>query len=144
MRIVVQRVIKASVNTDSELYSSIGSGLLLLVCFEAGDCEMTISNAVRKISNLRIFEDSTGKMNLNITDISGEILAVSQFTLSADLTKGNRPSFDSSISKEDAKALYIRFIDEMNHNVQCQPGVFGEYMEVNLINDGPVTFYLEF
>ncbi|MFO8061440.1 MAG: D-aminoacyl-tRNA deacylase [bacterium] len=144
MRIVVQRVSEASVSIDDGIYSSIGRGLLLFVCFESGDSDKTISNAVRKISQLRIFEDSTGKMNLNITGIGGEILAVSQFTLSADLAKGNRPSFDTSISKEEAESLYSRFIDAMSQNLKCQSGVFGKYMEVNLVNDGPVTFYMEF
>ncbi|GAB4442690.1 MAG: hypothetical protein OHK0040_13680 [bacterium] len=109
-----------------------------------GDTERDIEYLVRKIVNLRIFEDSNGKFNYSVKDIEGEILVVSQFTLYADCRKGNRPSFEKAERPETAKMLYDKFIDAIrNEGFQVKTGVFGAIMEINLINDGPVTILLD-
>jgi D-tyrosyl-tRNA(Tyr) deacylase len=145
MKIVVQRVQEASVSVDSEVIGSINVGLLLLVCFEQGDTDEGLSKAVDKISKLRIFDDSDGKMNLDIQSIKGEILSVSQFTLSWDGSGGHRPSFEKSMPPQEARLKYALFNRELrNKGITVKEGRFGAFMKVSLINDGPVTFLLEF
>lgn len=145
MKIVVQRVQEASVSVDQEVVGSIGNGLLLLVCFEMGDDENALHKAVDKISKLRIFDDPEGKMNLDIQSVKGEILSVSQFTLSWDGTGGHRPSFEKSMPPQEARLKYALFNRELrSRGFTVKEGQFGAFMKVSLINDGPVTFILQF
>lgn len=127
------------------IVGEIHNGYLLYVCFVKNDSEKQLEDAVRKILNLRIFEDSNGKMNQNITQIRGSILSISQFTLSWDGKKGNRPSFDQSMSPNLASQLYSKFNRSLGLNgLPVETGIFGADMKVHSINDGPVTFILEF
>ncbi len=145
MKIVVQRVQEAVVSVENETVGAIKNGLLLLVCFEQGDDESCITKSVEKISKLRIFDDGDGKMNLDIGAIKGEILSVSQFTLSWDGTGGHRPSFEKSMAPQEARLKYALFNRELRaKGLLVQEGKFGASMKVSLINDGPVTFILEF
>ncbi len=145
MKIVIQRVQEASVSVDAEVIGSIKIGLLLLVCFEQGDTDEALTKAVDKISKLRIFDDSDGKMNLDIGSIKGEILSVSQFTLSWDGSGGHRPSFEKSMPPQEARLKYALFNRELRQKgIPVKEGRFGAFMKVSLINDGPVTFLLEF
>ena len=144
MKVLIQRVKEASVTIENKLYSKIGNGILAFVGIEKGDTEEQISKAARKVSNLRIFSDENDKMNLSLIDIKGEMLIVSQFTLCGDCKKGTRPSFDRSAPPETANELYELFIKEVQTcGIPTQHGVFGASMQVNLINDGPVTFMIE-
>lgn len=145
MKIVVQRVLEASVTVDQEIVGEIKHGLLLLVCFEQGDNDETLNKAVDKISKLRIFDDPNGKMNLDLKAVNGEILSVSQFTLSWDGTGGHRPSFEKSMPPQEARLKYALFNRELrNRGFTVKEGTFGAYMKVSLLNDGPVTFVLNF
>lgn len=145
MKVVVQRVQEASVSVDNEILGAIKSGLLLLVCFEQGDKDEALAKAVEKISRLRIFDDEEGKMNLDIQSVQGEILSVSQFTLSWDGSGGHRPSFEKSMSPQEARLKYALFNRELrNHGLCVKEGKFGAFMKVSLVNDGPVTFLLQF
>lgn len=145
MKIVVQRVQEASVAVDNEIIGAIGNGLLLLVCFEQGDSEDALIKSIDKITKLRIFDDADGKMNLDIGAVKGEILSVSQFTLSWDGTGGHRPSFEKSMAPQEARLKYALFNRELrNRGFTVKEGKFGAFMKVSLINDGPVTFILEF
>lgn len=145
MKVVVQRVQEASVSVDSEIVGQIGSGLLLLVCFEQGDSEDSLLKAIDKISKLRIFDDTEGRMNLDIQAVKGEILSVSQFTLSWDGTGGHRPSFEKSMPPQEARLKYALFNRELrNRGFTVKEGTFGAFMKVSLVNDGPVTFVLQF
>lgn len=145
MKIVVQRVQEASVSVDGETLSSIKQGILLLVCFEIGDSEESLQRAVEKISKLRIFDDANGKMNLDIKSVAGEILSVSQFTLSWDGSGGHRPSFEKSMPPQEARLKYSLFNRELrNLGLEVKEGKFGAFMKVALLNDGPVTFLLQF
>lgn len=145
MKIVVQRVQEASVTVDQEIVGEIKNGLLLLVCFEQGDDESAINRSIDKISKLRIFDDADGKMNLDIQQVKGEILSVSQFTLSWDGTGGHRPSFEKSMSPQEARLKYALFNRELrNRGMTVKEGMFGAFMKVALVNDGPVTFILNF
>lgn len=141
MKAVIQRVSKASVTVDGELISSIGKGYLILLGVMDDDNEADADVLARKTSTLRIFEDEDGKMNLDIQNVDGEILAVSQFTLCADLKKGNRPSFGHSAHPDKANELYEYFCDKLIENgvKSVKKGVFGADMKVELLNDGPVT-----
>lgn len=143
MRVVLQRVSKAACWVGDEKVAEIGRGILLLVGIEKGDTMEAIEYIANKCANLRIFEDSAGKMNLNVIDIGGEALAISQFTLAADIRKGRRPSFDNAMPHDQAIQLYERFVDILNQYVPTKKGVFGAKMAIELINDGPVTFVLE-
>lgn len=143
MRVVLQRVSKAACWVGDEKVAEIGRGILLLVGIEKGDTMEAIEYIANKCANLRIFEDSAGKMNLNVIDIGGEALAISQFTLAANIRKGRRPSFDNAMSPDQAIQLYERFVDTLNQYVPTKKGVFGAKMAIELINDGPVTFVLE-
>ncbi|OUR99828.1 D-tyrosyl-tRNA(Tyr) deacylase [Halobacteriovorax marinus] len=144
MKIVVQRSLKSSVSVNEEIVSSIEKGLVLLVCMEKGDLDSVLTKACEKILNLRIFPDESDRMNLNILQYAGEILCISQFTLSWSGKKGNRPSFDNSMEPERANQLFEKFCDLLALKVGVQKGVFGQKMSVSIINDGPVTFHLEF
>jgi D-tyrosyl-tRNA(Tyr) deacylase len=144
MKIVVQRVKCAKVHIDNKLHSEIPYGLLLLVCLENGDTVETLKKAVDKILKLRIFEDENGKMNKDIIDIKGEVMSVSQFTLSWDGKKGNRPSFENAMSPKEAQLNYSIFNKYLAEKVSVKTGKFAASMEVESINDGPVTFHLDF
>ncbi len=143
MKVVVQRVKSSTVKVDSQITGSIDQGLLLLVSFTHNDTIDNIKYMVNKITNLRIFDDSNGVMNLSVKDINGSILSVSQFTLYADCSKGNRPSYVNSMKAEDANKMYNIFNQELSKEIKVETGIFQAEMEVNLINDGPVTIILE-
>ncbi|MGI6607702.1 MAG: D-aminoacyl-tRNA deacylase [Erysipelotrichaceae bacterium] len=144
MKIVIQRVKSASVTIAGKLYSSIDAGYLLLVGFSAADNEEVLPLMAKKILELRINEDYQGKMNLSIIDVGGEILSVSQFTLYADCKKGRRPSFTEACPPEKAGRLYDKFNDILRESgLKVKTGVFQAFMEVELINDGPVTVILD-
>ncbi len=145
MKIVVQRVQEASVSVENEIIGAIGNGLLLLVCFEQGDDDQTIQKAIEKITKLRIFDDGEGKMNLDVQSVNGQILSISQFTLSWDGSGGHRPSFEKSMQPQEARLKYALFNRELrNRGFDIKEGKFGAFMKVSLINDGPVTFNLQF
>lgn len=144
MKIVIQRSLNSSVKVDSKVISSIERGLVLLVCLESNDVDQTLDKAIQKILALRIFSDKEGRMNKSIIDVEGEILAISQFTLSWNGKKGNRPSFDGSMMPEEANRMFEKFCSELAKKVRVSKGAFGESMEVSIVNDGPVTFHLEF
>lgn len=144
MKTVIQRVKKASVTIDNKVYSSINTGILVLLGVEKTDTEKEVEFLVSKISNLRIFEDENKKMNLSLKDTNGEILVVSQFTLAGNCNKGKRPSFDNAAKPELAIKLYEKFIDLLKmEGIKTKTGQFKAMMDVSLINDGPVTFILE-
>lgn len=144
MKALLQRVKRASVTIDEKLYSSINHGLLIFVGVEKGDTSEQVNKLTDKISKLRIFEDENGKMNRSILDVGGEILVVSQFTLCGDCKKGTRPSFDKSAAPDIANMLYEEFVEKIRgYNIETGTGKFGAMMDVELINDGPVTFMLE-
>jgi len=143
MKTVIQRVKKASVSINNELYSEINQGILVLFGVEKGDTLEQAEFLADKIVNLRIFEDENEKMNLSLLDIKGEILVVSQFTLAADCKKGKRPSFDNAAKPDIAIPMYEKFVEFLkNYNIPVKTGQFGAVMEVGLINEGPVTFIL--
>ena len=145
MRVVIQRVSQASVKIDDKLHASIGLGFLILVGIEEADGKEDIEWLTNKILNLRIFNDENGKMNLSLNDSSGELLIISQFTLFASTKKGNRPSFTKSAIPSIAIPLYQQFVvalqNQLSTNVKT--GVFGANMQVELINDGPVTILID-
>lgn len=144
MKALIQRVKRASVTIENELYSKIGAGLLVFLGVEKTDSEENADKLADKISKLRIFEDENEKMNLSIKDINGELLIVSQFTLYADCSGGNRPSFVNAAKPDLANELYEYFVKKSKENIPVvQTGVFGAHMEVSLINNGPVTIELE-
>jgi len=143
MRAVIQRVKRATVKAGA-LEATIGPGMVVLVGLEAGDTEGTCAWAAAKLASLRIFEDEGGKMNLGLQDIGGEILAISQFTLAGSIAKGRRPSFDQAMNPEAARILFRRFLELLQAEYpHVKAGSFQEHMEVELVNDGPVTFVLE-
>lgn len=144
MKALIQRVKRASVTIENELYSKIDAGLLVFLGVEKTDSEENADKLVDKISKLRIFEDENEKMNNSIRDVSGEMLVVSQFTLCGDCKKGTRPSFDAAAKPEDAVRLYEYFVEKVKSlNIPCQTGKFRAMMDVELVNDGPVTFLVE-
>lgn len=143
MKALIQRVKSASVSINQELYSKIGKGILVFLGVEKDDTEVQADWLVNKISKLRIFEDENEKMNLSVEDINGEILIVSQFTLAGDCKKGTRPSFDNAKNPEDANKLYEYFTNKMKETgLSIKTGVFRAMMDIELINDGPVTFLI--
>lgn len=144
MKVVVQRVLSSSVEVDGKIISNINNGLLLLVGFTTTDTITNIDKMVKKIVNLRIFGDNNNKMNLSIKDIGGSILVVSQFTLYASTSNGNRPSFVFAMNYKDASSLYDIFNDKLRKEINdVKTGIFGSDMKVSLVNDGPVTIILE-
>ncbi len=144
MKILIQRVSKASITINNSIYSQIEKGVVVFVGITHTDTEKNIEKLVDKIMNLRIFEDENGKLNLSLKEIKGECLIVSQFTLYADCNKGRRPAFNNVAKPGDAVTLYNQFIKEMKkQDIKVETGIFGEYMEVALVNDGPVTIILE-
>lgn len=144
MRAVLQRVQKSSVAVDGETVSSISKGIMLLLGVEKNDTEDDLKYIADKTLALRIFEDENGKMNLSITDIGGELLIISQFTLYGDCRKGRRPSFDKAAAPEKANMLYEKFIEVCrNSGLKVQTGIFGADMKVDILNDGPVTIILD-
>lgn len=143
MKVVLQRVTSASVNVDKKLISKIDHGLLLLWGIEKGDTFEDIETLTKKILKLRIFADEDGKMNKSIIDVSGEILLVSQFTLNGDISKGNRPSFVNSEDPEIAEQMIEDVKTEFSNYLNVKEGSFGELMEVSLVNDGPLTMYIQ-
>lgn len=145
MRIVIQRVRQSSVSIGGTVKSSIGAGMMILVGIEGDDTVADIEWLVKKVINLRIFDDENGVMNKSILDVGGEILVISQFTLHASTKKGNRPSYIKAARPEVAIPLYRAFIDELNKHLPkaCGEGEFGADMQVELINDGPVTIIID-
>lgn len=144
MKIVLQRVKQASVTVQGQVKGRIGKGICLFIGIEKGDTEEDARYFAQKILGLRIFPDENDRMNLSLSDIEGEVLAVSQFTLAGSVRKGRRPSFDGAEKPERAKKLFDDFIDRVRkEGVRVETGVFGAVMDVHLINDGPVTFILE-
>ena len=144
MRVVIQRVSKASVAVDDDQIGQIGPGLLVFLCVMQGDTNEIAEKMVSKIINMRIFKDDQGRMNRALHDTKGEVLLISQFTLAADISKGNRPGFSAAASAELGNALYQYCIENFRTNcVDVTAGRFGANMEVGLINDGPVTISFE-
>ena len=145
MKALLQRVLQASVAVDGLVCGEIGLGLLVFLGVGRWDSDQEIAQLVKKILQLRIFDDEVGKMNLSIKDTAGSILVISQFTLFADTRKGNRPSYTDAAPPEIARALYEKFLAEMlkNYDGQVAQGVFGAEMKVSLVNDGPVTIMLD-
>ena len=144
MKCVIQRVRRASVHIGDELVSEIGSGLLVLAAVEKGDAEQTMVDAAKKIRELRIFADDAGKMNRDVAEAGGAILAVSQFTLAGSIARGRRPSFDNAEEPNRARELFEVFLRELAATgIAVKTGRFREMMIVTLENDGPVTFVLD-
>ena len=145
MRLVIQRVLAANVKINNQVFSSIEQGLLVLLGIEEEDDESDILYLTQKLVAMRIFSDEDGKMNWDVKQINGEVLIVSQFTLIADTKKGNRPSYIKAARPEKAIPLYEKFISETEKLLQkpCKTGQFGADMQVQLINDGPVTIIID-
>ncbi|MCQ2506129.1 MAG: D-aminoacyl-tRNA deacylase [Lachnospiraceae bacterium] len=144
MKLVIQRVTKASVTVDNNVVGKIGKGFLVLVGVGQGDTEEMASKLAQKMLKLRIFEDENGKTNLSLSDVGGELLLISQFTLYADCSHGNRPSFINAGGPEFANNLYEYFINECKKSgIHCEKGIFGADMKVELLNDGPFTILLD-
>lgn len=143
MKVVIQRSLEANVKVNSKIVGRIDKGYVVLVGFSSNDDESILPKMAKKIINLRIFEDENNKMNYDIKKIDGQILLISQFTLYSILD-GNRPSFKDALNYKDAKALYEKFIEELRkYDIKVETGIFGEYMKVSLVNDGPVTILID-
>lgn len=144
MRALVQRVSRASVDVDGQRIGEIGHGLMILVCAMQGDTEESAQKLAQKIRKLRVFRDEAGKMNLSLSDTGGSALVVSQFTLAADTSRGNRPGFSAAAAPDDGKRLYLAFADFLRaEGITVETGKFGADMAVSLVNDGPVTLWVE-
>ena len=145
MRVVIQRVSEASVTIDKEKISSIRQGLLVIASFEATDTVEDLDWTCKKITQLRVFDDLQGVMNLSVKDIEAEILAVSQFTLHAKTKKGNRPSYINAAPPDISIPLYNQFVETLSENLgkKVKTGIFGAHMVVGLVNDGPVTIIID-
>ncbi len=144
MKCVIQRVRRASVTVGEELVSEIAAGMLVLAAVEKGDSEQTMAAVAKKLRELRIFSDEAGKMNRDVSETAGSILAVSQFTLAGTLTSGRRPGFDRAEEPERARTMFDLFVRELaGTGVEVKTGRFREFMIVTLENDGPVTFIYE-
>jgi D-tyrosyl-tRNA(Tyr) deacylase len=140
VRLVIQRVSRAAVRVGGETVGAIGAGLLVLVGLEGTDGEHEIERAAGRLATLRIFDDGQGRINLGLDEIGGAILAVSQFTLAGSIRKGRRPSFDGAMAGADAEPLFDRLVERLKAGgIEVETGVFGALMEVELVNDGPVT-----
>ena len=144
MKVVVQRVKEAEVTVEGKRVGKIGKGFLVLLGVTHGDTKENADYLVKKLCKLRVFSDENDKMNLALKDVNGELLIVSQFTLYADCSGGNRPSFTESAKPDEANALYEYFCEECaKNNIKVEKGIFGADMQVSLINDGPVTIIIE-
>jgi D-tyrosyl-tRNA(Tyr) deacylase len=144
MRAVVQRVSRAQVAVNGEITGQIGLGLLVLLGVGRDDANTDATYLVEKIAGLRVFEDAQGKMNLSVQDVGGSVLAVSQFTLYGDVRRGKRPSFDAAAPPEKARQLYEFFVEQIRATgLRCETGRFQEMMQVELVNEGPVTILLD-
>ena len=144
MKAVLQRVMRATVEVDGQVVGRIGGGLLVLLGVARGDGEHDVLYIVEKIQTLRIFVDQEGKMNLSLSDVGGALLVVSQFTLLGDTTKGRRPGFDLAAPPAEARALYDDAVGRLQAaGISVETGRFGAQMQVELVNDGPVTFLLD-
>ena len=140
---LIQRVIEARVEVAAQTTGAIGRGILALVAVERGDTEAQAERLAERLLGYRIFPDAEGKMNLSLADIQGELLLVPQFTLAADTGKGMRPSFSSAASPEDGRRLFGSLVEKTSRNLRVRTGQFGADMKVSLVNDGPVTFWLQ-
>ncbi len=144
MRAVIQRVSQARVEVDGQTVGQIGPGLVVLLGVGKGDSLEDAAYLARKIAGLRVFADAEGKMNLALAEVGGEVLVVSQFTLYGDTHKGNRPSFTKAAAPNEGKSLYERFCDLLTQQgIHVETGVFQAHMRVHLVNDGPVTLWLD-
>lgn len=144
MKVLVQRVLSSNVKVDNKVVGSINNGLLLFVGFTLNDTSKEIDYMVDKVINLRIFDDENGIMNKSLLDVKGSILSISQFTLYADSTKGRRPSYINALNGDKAIVLYDEFNKRLkDKNINVETGIFGADMQVELINDGPITIMLE-
>jgi D-tyrosyl-tRNA(Tyr) deacylase len=144
MRVLLQRTTGARVEVEGKLIGECGHGLLILICAMAGDTEAEADKLAARISKLRVFKDEAGKMNRSILDISGSALVVSQFTLAADTSRGNRPGFSSAAPPDQGRALFEHFASAIGAlGIQTETGEFGADMAVSLINDGPVTIWMD-
>lgn len=143
MRVIVQRSLASSVSVDGKIVGQIDNGVVLLVGFTPGDTEKEIDYLVKKILNLRIFDDEFGIMNMSLTDTNGKILSISQFTLYGDTKKGNRPSYINAMAGSEATILFDIFNKKLSEFVKVETGIFGAEMLVSIMNDGPVTIILE-
>lgn len=143
MRVLVQRSLESNVSIDSKIVGKIDKGLVLLVGFTDGDTIDNIKYLVNKVINLRVFDDENGVMNKSILEVGGSILSISQFTLYADTSKGNRPSYIKAMKGEESTKLYDLFNEELRKYVNVETGVFGADMKVSIKNDGPCTILLE-
>ena len=141
---LIQRVKRGKVTVEEEIYSEIGQGYVIFLGIYQGDTEKEVEKLAEKITNLRIMSDTAGKMNLSILDVKGNILVVSQFTLTADLTFGRRPSFIKAKEPKEAEKLYSLFVEKLkNKGVPVKTGKFGEMMDVEILNSGPVTIIID-
>ena len=143
MRVIVQRSKNSSVTIENKVYGEIKHGLVVLVGFTQDDTYQDIEYIVKKLINLRIFDDEAGIMNKSVLDVNGEILSISQFTLYANTKKGNRPSYIDALSSDKAIGLYDQFNNLLREHLTVKTGVFGADMEVNIINDGPITILID-
>lgn len=144
MRALIQRVSEASVTVDGQITGKIDAGLLILICAMQGDTRAESAKLAAKIAKLRIFRDDEGRMNRSVTDIGGTCLVVSQFTLAADTRRGNRPGFSAAAAPAEGETLYEQFTDDLRAlGLNCAQGRFGADMKVALINDGPVTIWMD-
>ncbi len=144
MRLVVQRVKEASCTVDGNVTGKINDGFMVLVGFGSDDNKTIVEKMANKLAKLRVFEDSDGKMNLGLNDINGDILSISQFTLYADCSKGNRPSFNLALKGEEAIKLYDYFNEVLRQlGFKVETGIFGADMKIKLLNDGPVTIIMD-
>jgi D-tyrosyl-tRNA(Tyr) deacylase len=144
VRLVIQRVSEAEVRVDGKSVGRIGRGFLVLLGAEKGDDAAAAEEAARRVHGLRVFNDENGKMNLDLAAVGGSVLVVSQFTLGADLSRGRRPGFERALAGDLARPIYERFVEALAASgVAVATGVFGELMQVSLVNDGPATFVLD-
>ena len=144
MRALLQRVSQAKVEVDGALIGQCGHGLMILACAMQGDVEVNAEKLAAKISKVRIFKDDDGKMNRSVLDVGGSVLAVSQFTLAADTSRGNRPGFSAAAAPDVGERLYLHFAQALRDlGLSVETGQFGADMQVSLVNDGPVTIWME-
>ncbi|HNU53715.1 MAG TPA: D-aminoacyl-tRNA deacylase [Candidatus Syntrophosphaera sp.] len=145
MRVLIQRVLSARVEVEGKVCGEIGPGMLLFVGFGRDDTESLLPSAVKKIREMRLFSDANGKLNLSVEDTKGSLLAVSQFTLYANCSRGRRPDFTPAAPPDLAERLYDRFVEMLRETgIPVQTGIFAADMKVSLVNDGPVSFILDF